>query len=107
REAAAEEGGEVRVATRMVTDFHLVEEGSRQAKLVAVRIKDNGCGIPPENIERIFTPFFTTKPGGSGLGMAISYRIIKEHGGFLKIRSAPGDGTEVEVYLPAAERSGG
>jgi two-component system nitrogen regulation sensor histidine kinase GlnL len=103
REAIGENEGEVRVVTRMVTDFHLVDEGSKEAKLAAVEIRDTGCGIPPENLEKVFTPFFTTKPGGSGLGMAISYRIIKEHGGFLKIDSKPDEGTRVGVYLPTAE----
>ncbi len=103
REAATKNDGEVRLLTRMVTDFHLVDEGSREAKLASVEIRDTGCGIPPENLEKIFTPFFTTKPGGSGLGMAISYRIVKEHGGFLRIDSTPGEGTKVEVLLPTAE----
>jgi two-component system nitrogen regulation sensor histidine kinase GlnL len=103
REAIGEKEGEVRVITRMVTDFHLVDEGSKEAKLAAVEIRDTGCGIPQENLEKVFTPFFTTKPGGSGLGMAISYRIIKEHGGFLTIDSKPGGGTRVDVYLPTAE----
>jgi two-component system nitrogen regulation sensor histidine kinase GlnL len=103
REAVGEKEGEVRLITRMVTDFHLVEEGSKEAKLATVEIRDTGCGIPPENLEKVFTPFFTTKPGGSGLGMAISYRIIKEHGGFLTIDSKPGEGTRVDVYLPTAE----
>lgn len=108
-EATAGKGGRergdtaVRVITRMVTDFHLVDEGAREAKLASVEIRDTGCGIPPENLEKIFTPFFTTKSGGSGLGMAISYRIIKEHGGFLRINSRPGEGTRVEVLLPTAE----
>jgi two-component system nitrogen regulation sensor histidine kinase GlnL len=103
REAMGRKKGEVRVVTRMVTDFHLIDEGSKEAKLASVEIRDTGCGIPPENLEKIFTPFFTTKSGGSGLGMAISYRIIKEHGGFLKIDSKPGEGTVVDVYLPTAE----
>jgi two-component system nitrogen regulation sensor histidine kinase GlnL len=96
-------GGTVRVVTRMVTDFHLIDEGSRESKLAAVEVWDTGCGIERENLERIFTPFFTTKPGGSGLGMPLSYRIIKEHGGFLQIVSNPGEGTRVDVYIPTRE----
>ncbi len=99
-EAVGGRDGEVSVSTRMVTEFHIVAEGSKEAKFAEIEISDTGCGIPQENLEKIFTPFFTTKPGGSGLGMAISYRIIKEHGGFLKIESSPGKGTRVMVYLP-------
>jgi len=102
-EALGESGGRVEVLTRMVTGFHLLEPG-REAegagKMAAVEIRDDGCGIKDEEIERIFTPFYTTKPKGSGLGMAVSLKIIKEHGGYLKIDSTPGEGTAVSVYLP-------
>lgn len=101
REALGE-GGSVRVNTRMITDFHLAGEGTGGGKMVAVEIRDDGCGIKEEDLEQIFTPFFTTKKKGSGLGMAISLKIIKEHGGLLKIDSAPGVGTTVAVFLPVA-----
>ncbi len=70
---------------------------------VTARVRDDGCGIAPEHMGRIFDPFFTTKEvgAGTGLGLSISYSIVKEHGGTLSVRSAPGDGTEVEVVLPA------
>ena len=102
REALTGAAGEVRVSTRMVTDFHISHEGSGSAKFVSIDVTDSGCGIPRENLEKIFTPFFTTKSGGSGLGMAISYRIIKEHEGYLKVDSEPKRGTRVSVYLPIA-----
>jgi len=72
--------------------------------MVSIVVSDNGCGIRPEDLERVFTPFFTTKPKGSGLGMAITLKIVKEHGGLLKIDSEPGKGTSVAVYLPVFER---
>lgn len=103
KEAITKDGA-IQIITRMITEFHIVDEGSPGGKMVAVEIKDNGCGIKPEDLENIFTPFFTTKHHGSGLGMAISLKIIKEHGGLLKIDSAPGKGTTVEVYLPVAEK---
>lgn len=96
--------GRIQITTRMVTEFHIVEEGSRGGKVVSVEIKDNGCGIKAEHLEKIFTPFFTTKPRGSGLGMPISLKIIKEHGGHLNIDSEPGEGTTVTVYLPVGEK---
>src|SRR3972149_5619537 len=101
KEAAVDiKKGEVRVTTRMVTEFHFVSEGSREAKFLEIEIMDTGHGIPKENMERIFTPFFTTKRGGSGLGLSISYRIIQEHGGFMKIDSVPRKNTTARVYLP-------
>lgn len=98
----ADKAGRIRITTRMATEFHLVDSLGSGGKMALVEIKDNGSGIKDEDLEKIFTPFFTTKPRGSGLGMAISLKIIKEHGGFLKIDSTPGEGTTVSVYLPIA-----
>jgi PAS domain S-box-containing protein len=95
------EGGVIHLTTRAITEFHLVEGGSA-GRMVSLEIKDNGCGIKPGDMEKIFTPFFTTKHKGSGLGMAITLKIVKEHGGHLKIDSEPGKGTTVTVYLPLA-----
>lgn len=100
---AVKNKGEIKVATRFLTDFHLVEEGYKGGKMVEVQIKDNGSGISKANIEKIFTPFFTTKKKGSGLGLAISLKIIKEHNGFFKIDSVEGKGTVVSVLLPIAK----
>jgi two-component system NtrC family sensor kinase len=68
-------------------------------------ISDTGLGIPPENLDRIFDPFFTTKPPGrgTGLGLAVSYGIIAEHGGRIDVESTMGAGTTVTVRLPAPE----
>ncbi len=67
-------------------------------------LSDTGVGIPPENIPRIFEPFFSTKePGkGSGMGLAMAYGIVKNHGGFLDVRSVPGEGTTFRVLLPTS-----
>jgi PAS domain S-box-containing protein len=69
---------------------------------VVVRVQDDGCGIPPESMEKIFDPFFTTKPVGEGTGMGlfISYEIVRNHGGEIRVESAPGTGTAVSVRLP-------
>jgi polar amino acid transport system substrate-binding protein len=71
---------------------------------VRVEVRDEGVGIPEENLERILDPFFTTKQdtGGTGLGLSISYNIVKNHGGELAIRSRPGEGTTAVVRLPPA-----
>lgn len=72
---------------------------------VVVRIRDTGCGMDAETRERIFDPFYTTKPvgEGTGLGLAICYRIVSEHGGRIVVASAPGKGTEFAVVLPVRQ----
>jgi two-component system, sporulation sensor kinase E len=65
-----------------------------------VRVRDNGIGIAPEKIDRIFNPFFTTKEKGTGLGMAISKKIVEAHEGAIDVLSEPGRGTEFVVTLP-------
>ncbi|HXX65582.1 MAG TPA: response regulator [Polyangiaceae bacterium] len=74
---------------------------------VAIEIRDTGCGIPPEHIDRLFTPFFTTKPAGkgTGLGLSISRRIVRALGGDIHVQSAPGRGTTMTVVLPAARHT--
>jgi PAS domain S-box-containing protein len=81
---------------RLVTDF---ANGD-----VVIRIEDDGCGIPEESMERIFDPFFTTRPvgEGTGLGLALCYQIVRNHGGEISVRSRVGVGTSFRVRLPAA-----
>lgn len=70
-----------------------------------IQIQDNGCGIPPERLDEFFTPFTTSKSGGTGLGLPLSKRIIEAHGGTLQVRSAPGKGSTFTILLPAASAS--
>ena len=74
----------------------------REDDEVQVRIRDNGTGIPEDVIEKIFNPFFTTKPTdqGTGLGLAISSDIVRRHGGHISVESEPGEFTEMIVALP-------
>ena len=73
---------------------------------VEIRVKDNGNGIPPEIADRIFNPFFTTKPTdkGTGLGLAISSDIVRQHGGAIRVESEPGEFTEMIVQIPLTGR---
>lgn len=68
-------------------------------------VSDCGCGIQPDQRKDIFTPFFTTKKTGTGLGLPVSRRIVEEHGGSIKLHSSPGQGTTVVVTLPPAKKS--
>jgi two-component system NtrC family sensor kinase len=68
-----------------------------------IRISDCGCGIPPEHLEKLFTPFFSTKPRGTGLGLAVSYGIIKDHGGEIRVVNNPDRGATFTVLLPPTQ----
>jgi len=70
---------------------------------VWVSVADTGCGIPPDQLNRIFEPFFTTKKRGSGLGLMIVQRIVREHGGLIKLESHVGQGTMFRIWLPLHE----
>jgi PAS domain S-box-containing protein len=73
-------------------------------RMITIRFRDNGFGMTPDVINRIFEPFFTTKIAGTGLGMMITDKIIKEHGGSIHINSKVGIGTEVSISLPFRDR---
>ncbi len=75
---------------------------------VVIEVEDNGSGMPPEVIERIFEPFYTTKElgKGTGLGLSTTLAIIKGHGGFIRVQSDPGIGTKFRVFLPAQTETG-
>jgi two-component system, NtrC family, sensor kinase len=94
---AMPEGGLLRIASRR-------DEGS-----VFIEVSDTGVGIPQENITRIFEPFFTTKEigKGTGLGLAVCYGILTEHGGSLDVQSTPGAGTIFTISLPAISNDDG
>ena len=78
-----------------------------QGKQVIVDITDTGCGISEENLEKLFNPFFTTKPEGqgTGLGLSITYGIIQEHGGSIEVTSKEGEGSRFIITLPVGDNS--
>jgi len=91
------------MTTRMETDFHIREEGKGRGKFIRVEVQDDGPGISEENLPYIFSPFFTTKEKGAGLGLAICHRIITEHGGLIRVESREGEGAMFKVSLLVAE----
>jgi signal transduction histidine kinase len=88
---ASPEGGEVRLSA---------ECNGRALRFV---VEDQGVGIPAENLERIFQPFFTTKAKGTGLGLPITQKIVREHGGQIQVKSTPGNGTRFTLTFPISE----
>jgi signal transduction histidine kinase len=75
---------------------------SKQGDQVVIEVADNGTGMPDQVKEKIFQPFFTTKPTGegTGLGLSLSYDIVKAHGGEIKVEATEGEGTEFVILLP-------
>jgi signal transduction histidine kinase len=67
---------------------------------VAVEVEDSGTGIEPADLDRVFNPFFSTKEGGTGLGLALTQKIVEDHGGSIDVRSAPGAGALFRIALP-------
>jgi len=81
----------------------LVIEGTTEDKDVVIRFRDNGIGIPPDQIDRIFDPFFSTKPSGTGLGLFVSYGIMQGHHGVIEVESKVNKGTTFTLRLPICE----
>jgi signal transduction histidine kinase len=96
-------GGQISVSTDRVT--HQSAEALRETEFsgewLRIRISDTGAGIAPEKLAHIFEPFFTTKQHGTGLGLAVTRKIVKEHHGSIQVESVPGKGTTFIVLLPA------
>jgi len=98
-EAVVEEG-RIRVTSRVLADYSMTQKGERRSRMVAIEVSDDGPGISPEQMEHLFTPFFTTKAKGTGLGLAICQKIVTEHRGMIKVESDQGKGTTFTVMLP-------
>ena len=97
-EAMADRAGELQLCTR----FERVAPQCGGRAAAVVEIGDRGAGILPDIQAQVFNPFFTTKDGGTGLGLPISLRIVEEHGGAIEVQSQVGQGTTFKVLLPIA-----
>ncbi|MBU1641477.1 MAG: response regulator, partial [Proteobacteria bacterium] len=102
RQALAEHGGLIEIKTRNCQEC--IESEMACDSCVQVTISDNGPGIPPETLEKIFDPYFSTKEKGSGLGLAICHSIIKKHKGAMRVQSELGKGTVFTLKLPTATK---
>lgn len=89
----------------MLTEAELVSVKLKQGHYVRMVIEDDGPGIAPEHLDQIFTPYFTTKQMGSGLGLATVYSIVQKHSGHISVSSTFGNGASFMIYLPAFNNS--
>jgi PAS domain S-box-containing protein len=99
---AMPEGGTIWIRAENVT----IRQGDilplKDGNYIKITIRDQGIGIPEENVEKIFDPYFTTKDNGTGLGLTTAYSIIRNHHGFMTVESQPGVGTTFDIFLPAS-----
>ncbi len=104
---ASPAGAEVTLSTGTERARPPADLGGAEAPHAFLRIADRGRGIPPQDIVHLFEPFFTTKDvgEGTGLGLSISSGIVREHGGWIDVRSTPGEGSVFTVYLPCGNGS--
>ncbi|HBP23529.1 MAG TPA: hypothetical protein DEA08_37840 [Planctomycetes bacterium] len=107
-DALGDEPGRILLGTGLGTREEVVAnashplEGEIPAELVVLEVRDDGCGMSPEVLRRMFDPFFSTKQGSRGLGMAGVLGIVRSHGGAIAVESEPGQGTRVRVFFPAS-----
>jgi two-component system sensor histidine kinase PilS (NtrC family) len=94
------QGGTLTMSTRRTS----IASGALEADAVEIMFADTGMGIAEEHLGKIFYPFFTTKQGGTGLGLSVVYRVLDEHGGSVQVDSVSGQGTRVRLLLPAGDR---
>lgn len=100
---AMDDGGVLTITTRLETDYHVRADGTEPNRFIWVDLADEGGGIADDDLPQIFSPFFTTKVNGTGLGLATSYRIIREHGGTIRVESTEGKGSTFRVSLVVAD----
>jgi PAS domain S-box-containing protein len=99
---AMDGGGAITITTRIRGSGSGVRGSESDPRLVVLEVSDNGPGIPPEALPKIFDPFYTTKPQGTGLGLSVTYKIIRDHRGTIDVQSRPGQGTTFVLTFPAA-----
>ncbi|HEX3594600.1 MAG TPA: ATP-binding protein [Polyangiaceae bacterium] len=109
RDAMTGAGGRITIETEQVLingEYAAAHPWAKKGRYVLVTVTDTGTGMPADVVERVFEPFFTTKgpQAGTGLGLAVAYGIVRQHGGMMHCYSEVGVGTSFKVYLPAREQ---
>jgi len=101
---AVEEKGSITIGTRRASKWQATAQPAQPTPMVEIFIADTGCGIPEQNLRRIFDPFFTSKAvgKGTGLGLSVSHGIVEAHGGRIEVQSKVGEGSTFSVFLPLA-----
>jgi len=107
---AMPDGGQLTIETNIVefdAAYAAVKPDIEPGRYVMIAVADTGVGMTPEVLEKVFEPFFSTKPTGQGTGLGLSmvYGFARQSGGQVRIHSRPGEGTSVKIYLPIAEQS--
>ncbi|MBN1619463.1 PAS domain S-box protein [candidate division WOR-3 bacterium] len=100
---AMPDGGIIRIEAENYSVGKVSTLPLKDGNYVRISVKDEGLGIAPENLKKIFDPFYSTKKKGSGLGLAICYTIVKNHGGHISVYSEQGKGSLFSIYLPATD----
>jgi signal transduction histidine kinase/ActR/RegA family two-component response regulator len=97
-------GGVLRIRTEVVPACADATADGNPGPWVAISVTDSGSGMPPDVVERVFEPFYTTKPdrAGTGLGLAVVFSIVRQHGGSISCQSTVGEGTTFRILLPVA-----
>lgn len=98
-------GGTLRLQAQNIPGGGLSAERPGAADQVRITVSDTGTGIPEKDLPRLFEPYFTTKSRGRGLGLAMAWSVVKNHGGHIEVSTTPGKGSGFEVCLPATGRT--
>lgn len=98
-------GGQIFLQAENLTVGPVMLPPLNAGQYVHISLRDEGSGIAPQHLPRIFDPYFSTKPQGSGLGLAVVYSIIKAHDGHIRVGTTPGTGTTFHLYLPAIAKT--
>ncbi len=106
---AVEEKGSIAISTRRAAEPRPSAQSAEPIAMVEISIVDTGCGIPEQNLRRIFDPFFTSKAvgKGTGLGLSVSHGIVEAHGGVIEVQSKAGEGSTFNVFLPLTPPAAG
>lgn len=103
---AMPEGGTIRISARnCIANEQTPIAGHTTGQFIRIDVRDEGVGIQPENLTKIFDPYFSTKPTGHGLGLTTTHSIVRKHGGTVQVESAPSEGSCFSIFLPANQEA--